>query len=277
MYGAIIGDTVGSVYEFDNIKTKDFPLFQEHCFPTDDSYMTIAVGIACAKYADSPEHDLGYFREVLVREMHRLGRLYPDKGYGTHFKKWLRDESYDPYKSCGNGSAMRASPCGWVCDTLEETLALAGASADVTHNHPEGIKGAQAVAAAIFLARTGRSKADIHAYIANTFGYDLSRTCADIRPVYTWGALCQDTVPEAIIAFLEAEYFEDAIRNAISLGGDSDTLAAITGSIAEAYYGVPEHLKEEADDFMRRDMRHYERADVWNFCARFINRKEEPT
>ena len=275
MYGAIIGDTVGSVYEFHNIKTKTFPLFHRTCFPTDDTYMTLAVGIACDKYAQSSERDLETFRDTLVREMHRIGKLYPKKGYGTHFKKWLREERTEPYGSCGNGSAMRVSPCGWVCDTLEETLALAGASADVTHNAREGIKGAQAVAAAIYMARTGRSKADIHAYIADTFGYDLSRTCDQIRAVYVWGALCQDTVPEAITAFLESTDFEDAIRTAISLGGDSDTLAAITGSIAEAYYGVPEELKEAADDFLKRDMRHYERTDIWDFCAKYITHKEE--
>jgi ADP-ribosylglycohydrolase len=243
MYGAIIGDTVGSVYEFNNIKTKDFPLFQKDCYPTDDTYMTLAVAIACVKYVESEERDLREFRDILIREMHRLGHMYPNKGYGTHFKRWLEEESYEAYRSCGNGSAMRASPCGWVCGTLKETLALAEASADVTHNHPEGIKGAQATAAAVYLARKGYSKDYIRAYITDTFGYDLDRTCDEIRAVYGWGALCQDTVPEAIVAFLESTDFEDSIRNAISLGGDSDTLAAITCAIAEAYYGVPEELE----------------------------------
>ena len=255
MYGAIIGDTVGSVYEWNNIKTKDFPLFQQDCFPTDDTYMSLAVAIACEKYVDSRERDLNYFREVLIREMHRLGRLYPNKGYGGHFNRWLVEEQHLPYGSCGNGSAMRASPCGWVCGTLKETLALAEASADVTHNHPEGIKGAQATAAAIYLSRRGHSKDDIRNYITDTFGYDLSRTCAEIRAVYGWGALCQDTVPEAIVAFLESTDFEDAIRNAISLGGDSDTLAAITGSIAWVYYreSASEALIEEINTYLPQE------------------------
>jgi ADP-ribosylglycohydrolase len=280
MYGAIIGDIAGSIYEFDNIKTKNFPLFQTACFPTDDTYMTLAVGLACVECVeafDSGFLDLRILRESLVREMHRLGRLYPDKGYGGRFNQWLREGRKAPYGSCGNGSAMRVSPCGWVCDTLADTLAMATASADVTHNSREGVKGARAVAAAIYLARTGHSKADIHVYIADTFGYDLSRTCAQIRALDDyWGALCQDTVPEAIIAFLESTDFEDAVRNAVSLGGDSDTLAAITGSIAEAYYGVPPELKKAADDFLKRDMRRQEHNAIRDFCAKYITREEEP-
>lgn len=275
MYGAIIGDTVGSIYEFNNTKTKDFPLFHGDCRPTDDSYMTIAVASAWLEC----EGDLRAFREILIDEMHRIGKRYPYSGYGGHFGAWLRDGRREPYNSCGNGSAMRASPCGWVCDTLEETLVLAAASADVTHNHPEGIKGAQAVAAAIYLARTGLCKADIHVFLTTMFGYDLSRTCTQIRAVDDyWGALCQNTVPEAIIAFLESTDFEDAIRNAISLGGDSDTLAAITGSIAEAYYGVPDELKQCATRFMRRDMHEEELGIIEEFTSRFMpiyDRKEE--
>lgn len=273
MYGAIIGDTVGSIYEFHNIKTKDFPLFDRDCRPTDDSYMTIAVASACLDY----NGNLTDFRERLIDEMHRIGHRYPGSGYGGNFGAWLRDGCHAPYGSCGNGSAMRVSPCGWACDTLEETLALAAASADVTHNDPEGIKGAKATAAAIFLARTGASKEKIRKYISETFDYDLSRTCDEIRPGYGWGALCQDTVPEALVAFFDATDFEDAIRNAISLGGDSDTLAAITGSVAEAYYGIPPELVARVDYYMRRDMHDDELEIVQEFCARFINGKEELT
>ena len=275
MIGAILGDIVGSIYEFDNIKTKDFELFGKNCMFTDDTVMTVAVAKALMGFDDINEDNVEEFKEHLITTMHEIGKKYPDCGYGGRFYFWIVDEKREPYNSFGNGSAMRVSPCGWVCDTLEETLALAGASADVTHNAREGIKGAQAVAAAIYMARTGHSKADIRSYIVDTFGYNLSRTCDQIRDVYVWGALCQDTVPEAITAFLESTDFEDAIRTAISLGGDSDTLAAITGSIAEAYYGVPEELKEAADDFLKRDMRHYERTDIWDFCAKYITHKEE--
>ena len=275
MYGAFAGDIAGSIYEFHNIKTKDFPLFQEQCYLTDDSYMTMAVASACLDY----DGDLDAFRTNLVSEMRRLGARYPYGGYGGYFFAWLKGEKEGPYGSCGNGSAMRVSPCGWACDTLEETLALAGASADVTHNHPEGIKGAQATAAAIFLARTGHSKEEIRTYITDTFGYDLSRTCDDIRPAYTWGALCQDTVPEAIISFLDATDFEDTIRNAISLGGDSDTLAAIAGSIAEAYYGIPAGVLQRVNLGLLFEVHEQELAIVFDFASRFVleNKKKGET
>lgn len=272
MYGAIIGDTIGSIYEFDNIKTKDFPLFDRDCRPTDDSYMTIAVASACLEC----EGDLHAFRGVLIDEMHRIGHRYPGSGYGGNFGEWLRTKYREPYNSCGNGSAMRVSPVGWYCDTLEDALAFAEASADVTHNHPEGIKGAQATAAAIYLARTGTSKEDIRTYVEQTFGYDLHRTCDDIRPTYDWGGLCQNTVPEAMAAFFDSIDFEDAIRNAISLGGDSDTLAAITGSIAEAYYGTPQKLTQAVLYFMRQDMHADELDIVERFCWRYV-RKEAKT
>lgn len=273
MYGAMVGDTIGSIYEWSNIKTKKFPLFWHNCFPTDDSYMTIAVGIACMRYVEECGRDLDAFRRQVIAEMHRLGSIYPHKGYGGGFKKWLLLESQEPYYSCGNGSAMRVSPCGWVCDTLEETLALAEASADVTHNHPEGIKGAKATAAAIFLARTGHSRAEIRAHIRENY-YPLDKTLKEIRPVYVFDGTCQGTVPEAIEAFLESVSFEDAIRNAISLGGDSDTLAAITGSIAEAYYGVPKGIRDALQKFMDRDMRNYEIWDVERFYTTYVKGKE---
>lgn len=271
MYGAIIGDTVGSIYEWSNIRTKRFPLFQENCAPTDDSFMTIAVARACMYYRENRERDLNCFRERLVQEMHRIGDLYPDKGYGGHFKHWLLTHSCEPYGSYGNGSAMRVSPCGWVCDTLEETEALAEASADVTHNHPEGIKGAKATAAAIYLARTGHLRSEIGEYIREHY-YPLEDTLWEIRANYTYDNTCQGTVPQAIEAFVESFSFENAIRNAISLGGDSDTLAAITGSIAEAYYGVPEKIRADMKQFLHRDMQSDEIESIEKFHKIYITK-----
>jgi len=238
MLGAIIGDIVGSIYEFNNIKTKDFPLFSEKCKYTDDTVMTIAVADALMGSDD------------FVSSMKKFGNLYPNAGYGGYFRKWLFSDDREPYKSWGNGSAMRVSPCAWVANSLEEAENLAMKSAVVTHNHPEGIKGAQATAAAIYLAHKGKSKAEIKEYIESKYKYNLSRTLNEIRPDYRFDESCQETVPEAIIAFLESTEFEDAIRNAISLGGDSDTLAAITGSIAEAAYGIPFEISEEAESYL---------------------------
>ena len=237
MIGAIIGDIIGSIYEWRNIKTKDFQLFGKGCRFTDDSVMTIAVAEALMN---------GGTPEDYVKAMKRLGKIYPNAGYGGHFRKWLFTDDSEPYNSWGNGSAMRVSPVGWRFDSLEETEKAAEISAAVTHNHPEGIKGAQATASAIFLARTGKSKNEIKVYIENKYGYDLTRTLDDIRPAYKFDVSCMGTVPEAIIAFLESADFEDAIRSAVSLGGDSDTLTAITGSIAEAAYGVPETIRDKA-------------------------------
>lgn len=233
MYGAIIGDIVGSAYEFNNIKTKNFPLFSPCCDYTDDSLMTIAVARALIR----PRKDLDAFKINLVEEMQCMGRAYPcpTGAYGGRFAQWLVSPNPNPYGSFGNGSAMRVSPCGLLASTLEEALTLAKASAEVTHNHPEGIKGAQAVAAAIFLGGAGSTKDQIRAYIREHF-YSLDQTLTEIRPHYRFDESCQGTVPQAIIAFLESDSFEDAIRNAVSLGGDSDTLGAITGSIAWNYY-----------------------------------------
>jgi ADP-ribosylglycohydrolase len=237
MLGAIIGDIVGSVYEWNNIKTKDFPLFSEKCFFTDDTVMTIAVAEALLN---------GGTADNFIDSMKKFGRLYPNAGYGGRFGIWVRSDEREPYNSWGNGSAMRVSPCGWFAESLEEAETLAKRSAAVTHNHPEGIKGAQATAAAIYLARTGKPQAEIKSYIESKYKYDLNRTLDSIRPVYKFNASCQETVPEAIIAYLESCDFEDAIRNAISLGGDSDTLAAITGGIAEAAYGIPSIISNNA-------------------------------
>ncbi|MCL2077498.1 MAG: ADP-ribosylglycohydrolase family protein [Oscillospiraceae bacterium] len=241
MHGAIIGDIVGSVYEWDNIKTKDFPFFGEKCFFTDDTVMTIAVAEALLN---------GGTANDFIDSMKKYGRLYPNRGYGGNFNAWLTSDDRKPYNSWGNGSAMRVSPCAWWADSLEEAELLAEKSAAVTHNHPEGIKGAQATAAAIYLARINKEKGEIKRYIEEKYGYDLSRTLDEIRPVYQFNESCQETVPEAIIAFLESNDFEDAVRNAISLGGDSDTLAAITGSIAEAAYGVRSETITRAFQFL---------------------------
>lgn len=231
MYGAIIGDIVGSIYEFDNIKTKDFPLFQDRCFFTDDTVMTVAVARALLKARESKSD----FKKILISEMQDFGRRYPGRGYGCRFVQWLQVQEPQPYNSYGNGSAMRASPCGLMAVTLSEALSLAKASAEVTHNHPEGIKGAQAVAGAVFLAKCHKPKEEIRDFIQVMF-YDLDKSLDEIRPTYRFNKTCQETVPQAIQAFLESESFEDAIRNAISIGGDSDTVAAITGSIAWTYY-----------------------------------------
>ena len=234
MLGAIIGDIVGSKYEFNNIKTKDFPIFSEGCSYTDDTVMTVAVANALIKsYKEKSD-----FKTNVVEEMQAFGKKYPHPmgGYGARFFDWLRAENPEPYNSLGNGSAMRVSACGMFAVTLDEALLLAKESAEVTHNHPEGIKGAQATAAAIFLAKKGRSKEEIRTYICDNF-YQLDKSLDEIREIYWYNETCMDTVPQAIVAFLESVDFEDAIRNAVSLGGDCDTLTAITGSIAWAYYG----------------------------------------
>ena len=242
MYGALLGDIIGSPYEFDmGDKTKDFPLFSRRSIYTDDSVMTIAVADALMNAGKDPEQ----IKELLVYSMRRWGRRTPDAGYGGMFYRWLFSPDPEPYGSYGNGSAMRASSAGWLYDTLEETRAAARLTAEVTHNHPEGIKGAECVAALIFLARTGKTKQEMREYTVSEFGYDLSRTCDEIRPTYRHVESCQQTVPEAVTAFLEGESFEDVIRTAVSLGGDCDTLTCIAGSIAEAFYGVPEELKAE--------------------------------
>lgn len=237
MNGAIIGDIVGSIYEWNNIKSKDFPLFSPGCFFTDDTVMTLAIAEGLIN---------GGSAEDFIAAIKKYGRLYPDSGYGGRFGSWLFSDNINPYNSWGNGSAMRVSPVAWAFDILSEVEKYAEISAAVTHNHPEGIKGAQATAAVIFLARKGKTKEEIKAYIENKYGYNLNRSLDEIRPNYRFNESCQETVPEAIIAFLESVDFEDAIRNVISLGGDSDTLATITGSIAEAAYGIPKEIKEKA-------------------------------
>ena len=231
MLGAIAGDTIGSVYEFDNYRDTDFPLFEPNSTFTDDSVLSVATAEVLLNSGDYAE------------AYRRFGIRYPDAGYGGMFWSWLRQEDSKPYDSFGNGSAMRVAPVGWAYETLPEVLAEASHSAEVTHNHPEGIKGAQVTAAAVFAARTGASREEIRELVGKLSDYDLNRSVDEIREVYKFNETCQETVPEAIIAFLESTDFEDAIRKAVSMGGDSDTLACITGGIAEAFYGgVPDSI-----------------------------------
>ena len=254
MYGAILGDIIGSPFEFDRgDKTKYFKLFSRRSHFTDDSVMTLAVCEALLKVGQ--DATVKEIEDAVISSMQSWGRRYPHAGYGGYFRRWLTACHPEPYNSFGNGSAMRVSAAGWLYDSLEKTRTVAKATANVTHNHPEGIKGAEATASAIFMARNGSSKEEIKKYIENEFHYDLNRTLDEIRPSYHMDETCQKTVPEAIIAFLEAKDFEDAIRNAVSLGGDTDTLGAITGSIAEAYYRIPEWLMTECRKRINRDMR----------------------
>ncbi|MBO4913937.1 MAG: ADP-ribosylglycohydrolase family protein [Oscillospiraceae bacterium] len=245
MYGAILGDMIGSPYEFNsnNYKAKDFPLFSESSSFTDDSVMTLAVAEAFMQ-AD-PDADDAAITGSLFRVMPEIGRRYPDCGYGGRFAYWIMVDDPEPYNSYGNGSGMRVSPVAWFYNDISAVRHAARLSACVSHNHPEGYKGAEAVASAIFLARTGHGKEEIRSYVVSEFGYDLSRTCDEIRPGYRMDETCQGSVPEAITAFLEGTDFEDVIRTAVSLGGDSDTIACMAGAIAEGFYGVSEELKAE--------------------------------
>ena len=255
MYGAILGDIIGSPYEFDqnNIKTTDFELFSDRSEFTDDSIMTLAVAEALMNCGiDADEETM---KKALIEAMKKYGRRYPFAGYGVNFSMWLDKDDPKPYNSFGNGSAMRVSAAAWLCqENLQQMLQIAAITAVVSHNHPEGIKGAQATAAVIFMAIHGASKEQIKDTISKAFGYDLSRTCDEIRPTYHHVESCQETVPQAIIAFLEGDSFENVIRLAVSLGGDSDTLTCIAGSMAEAFYGVPEHLKQEARERLSDDL-----------------------
>ncbi|MDR2447107.1 MAG: ADP-ribosylglycohydrolase family protein [Treponema sp.] len=229
--GAITGDIIGSSYEFNNVKSMNFELFTYDTYFTDDSVLTAATMHAILHQTD------------YVLSYRRFGRTYPHRGYGGHFKAWMYADDPKPYNSWGNGSAMRASPIGWCCDSIDDVLVEAKKSAEVTHNHPEGVKGAQAAAAAVYLARTGKSKDEIKKFIVDRFDYDLDRTIDEIRPAYDFDVSCQGSVPEAIIAFLESVDFENAVRLAVSLGGDSDTIAAVAGGIAEAFYQtIPENI-----------------------------------
>ncbi|MBQ7544732.1 MAG: ADP-ribosylglycohydrolase family protein [Synergistaceae bacterium] len=248
MLGAIVGDVVGSPFEFDRHRreahSRDYPLVSDWSYATDDSILTLAVaeGVMDSMPRRGDKTTPEIFAEKVSASMRKYGRRYPDAGYGIRFMDWLAHDDPQPYNSCGNGSAMRVSPVGWAFDTLEETERFAEASSAVSHNHPEGIKGAQATAGCIFLARTGAAKQDIRHYVAERYGYDLSRSIAEIQQTYYHVETCQQTVPEAITAFLEGENFEDVTRGAVSLCGDADTLTAIACSIAEAFYGIPDGI-----------------------------------
>lgn len=259
MIGAIAGDIIGSAYEAHPIKTKDFRLFHPRCRFTDDSVLTIAVAQAILTDGD-------YRRWVW-----EIGRRHPHAGYGGSFITWLHSSDPQPYNSWGNGAAMRISPVGWAFDTVDDVLREAARTAEISHNHPEGIKGAQAAALSVFLARTTRNKELIKSEIFERFGYDLDRTVDRIRPSYGFDVSCQGTVPEAIISFLEADSYEDAVRNAISLGGDSDTLACITGAIAEACYGeIEQPVMEKVKTCLT--------PDLWSiteeFCRTYVGQED---
>ncbi|MCR4896495.1 MAG: ADP-ribosylglycohydrolase family protein [Lachnospiraceae bacterium] len=249
MYGAVLGDMIGAPYEFDRgNKSKEFELFDRRkgVRYTDDTAMTLAIAKALMDAGkDAGEEAL---KRAFVEHMRDIGSRYAQGNYGGRFSQWLTAPDPKPYGSWGNGSAMRVSSVGWFFDTLERTREVAKWSAEVTHNHPEGVKGAECVASAIFLLRNGAGKDEVKRYICEEYGYDLSRTCDEIRPTYYHVESCQETVPEAVTSFLEGTDFEDCIRTAVSLGGDCDTLTCITGSLAEAFYGVPESFKKECED-----------------------------
>lgn len=248
MLGAIVGDIIGSVYEFANTKSTEFELFTPWTTFTDDTVMTLAV----AKWLIEDEvHTIHY----LIYCMQELGNHYPNAGYGGNFCAWLREDEPQPYNSWGNGAGMRVSPVGLYAKTLDEALALAALTASVSHNHPEGVKGAQAIAACVFLCKEGKSKQEIKECVERLFDYDLNRTIAEIRPKYEFDVSCQGSVPEAIIAFLEGNSFEEVIRLAISLGGDSDTIACMAGAIAACCYEIPQDIAERCDVILTEDLR----------------------
>jgi len=251
--GAIAGDIIGSIYEHDPIKTKEFPLFGAQCRFTDDTVLTVAMADAILS---------GRSYDASVRD---IGRRHPHAGYGGRFIRWLLSDNPRPYNSWGNGAAMRVSPVGFAFPTENEVLAQAEQTAVITHDHPEGIKGAQATALAIFLARTGHDKETIRHRIIQAFKYDLNRTIDEIRPGYCFDISCQGTVPEAIIAFLDADSWEDTIRNAVSLGGDSDTLACIAGGIAQAFY-------TEISPDIRNRVKQILTPDLWEITNAFLSR-----
>jgi ADP-ribosylglycohydrolase len=241
MLGAIIGDIVGSRFEWNNNKTKHFELLNDKCFFTDDTVMTLAI----AKAILHSKSDYSDLSSLSIKYMQEVGRNYPSCGYGGSFGLWVFSNNPKPYNSFGNGAAMRVSPVGFVAKSLDQAISLSKKVTEVTHNHPEGIKGAEATAVAIYLARNGYNINDIKNYIDKHY-YKMNFTLDEIRDTYKFNETCQDTVPQAIMAFLESTSFEDAIRNAISIGGDSDTLAAITGGIAEACYGIPKEIRNKA-------------------------------
>lgn len=255
MLGALVGDIIGSVYEFQNTKSMDFEMFTPWNNFTDDSVMTLAV----AKWLIEDEaHTINY----LIGCMQELGNRYPNAGYGSRFGMWLEEEDPQPYNSWGNGAGMRVSPVGLYAKTLDEALALAAVTASVSHNHPEGVKGAQAIASCVFLCKQGKTKAEIKEYVEKTFYYNLDKTIVDIRPRYDFDVSCQGSVPEAIIAFMEGNTFEEVIRLAISIGGDSDTIGCMAGAIAACKYPIPDDISEKCDAILTDDLREIKNSFV---------------
>ncbi len=279
MIGAIIGDIVGSRFEFNNHRNKDFELFAEDCQVTDDSIMTLAVAKAIMETNKKIKPSLGgndydsdYYsllEKQTIKYMQQIGRKYPNCGYGGMFSKWVFSDEPRPYNSFGNGAAMRISPVGFAARSESEACRLSEVVTGVTHDHEEGIKGAAATVVAIYMAKSGFAKSEIRNKIISSY-YSLNFTIDGIRDSYQFNETCQDTVPQAMEAFLESTSFEDAIRNAISIGGDSDTLAAITGAVAEAYYGVPDELKEKALSYLDDELR-----SIFNDWSEFISRKNQ--
>lgn len=263
MIGAIVGDIVGSRFEFDNIKSKDFELFHRDCRPTDDTVMTLAVGDALCEYRMSD----GDLAEIAVRKLRDWGLRYPQAGYGGKFVEWLLADEPRPYCSWGNGAAMRVSFCGWAAKTLNEAIWMSREVTRITHDHPEGLAGAEIIAALVFLASHGIGKKELRKYV-NEHYRAIDFTLDEIRPNYAFDISCQGSVPQAIEAFLESSGFGDAIRNAVTLGGDSDTIAAITGAVAEAFYGVPEEVREKAlrhlDEEQRKCLFACEKTLFWH-------------
>ena len=251
MLGAIIGDIVGSRFEWHNHRSKDFQFLSKEkgCEATDDSIMTICI----AKAILDSNKDKNLLGPLCIEKMKSIGRKYPNCGYGGYFYHWIFSDNTKPYNSFGNGAAMRVSACGFAADSLEEAIELSKIVTGITHNHPEGIKGAESVTVAIFMARLGKSKEEIKDYIIKHY-YNIDFTLDEIRNTYKFNETCQETVPQALEAFFESNSFEDAIRNAISIGGDSDTVAAITGGIADAYYGIPEEIKKEALTYLDEEL-----------------------
>jgi ADP-ribosylglycohydrolase len=259
MWGAIAGDIIGSPYERNNIKTEDFPLFKDDSHFTDDTVMTAAVAEGLMDGFGSEEGTASAIKTSMLK----YGGMFPFAGYGARFREWLSlSEDHNPYNSLGNGSAMRVSPVAWAFDDISEVEKYARISASVTHNHPEGIKGAMSVAGAVFLARSGGNKKEIKKYVEDGYQYDLGRTLRGIRETHRYDTTCPGSVPEAVIAFLESESFEDAVRKAVSIGGDSDTIAAIAGSVAEGFYGIPRDIKHCAE--CRLDKRLLSVTERWN-------------
>jgi len=254
MYGAITGDIIGSQFEFDKgNKSREFELFGKRCKFTDDTVMTIAVAEALMDAGRGADEKT--IKDKLITSLKIWGQRYPHAGYGNRFKAWVLSGKSEPYGSYGNGSAMRVSAAGWLYDSMERTREVARWTAEITHNHPEGIKGAESAAAAIFMARYGAQLSDISEYLEKEFGYDLSRTLDEIRPGYHHVEDCMQTMPEAFTCFLEAGSYEECIRNVMYIGGDTDTLAAIAGAIAEAYWGVPEDLICKTKEYLPEDIK----------------------